>query len=125
MQSLRIQRVRKLLKREIGEIIRREIPIEQAGLISVNDVGVSNDLHSATVFVSIVGQPAQQKAGAKILRKEKKRLQSLVGRSITLKYTPHLRFVLDDSIAKGNHILDLIGEIEKTLPPTLETDEPG
>ncbi|MBI3416794.1 MAG: 30S ribosome-binding factor RbfA [Verrucomicrobia bacterium] len=125
MQSLRIQRVRELLKREIGEIIRREISLEKAGLITVNDVGVSNDLHSATVFVSIVGKPEQQKAGAKILRKEQKRLQSLVGRSVVLKYTPHLRFVVGDSIAQGNHILELIDEIEKTLPAPVQDDEPS
>lgn len=117
MLSLRKQRVRELLKREIGKLIRREIPLEQAGLITVNDVGVSNDLHSATVFVSIIGKPEQQKAGARILLQEQKRLQSLVGRSVTLKYTPHLRFVVDDSIAKGNQVLEIIDELEKALPP--------
>ena len=122
MQSHRLQRVRELLKREIGEVIRREIPIEAAGLISVNDVGVSSDLHSATVFVSIVGKPAQQKKGIAILRKEKKRLQALVGRAVVLKYTPHLRFVIDDSIAEGNRILQILDELEKTLPPDEETD---
>ena len=122
MQSHRLQRVRELLKREIGEVIRREIPIEAAGLISVNDVGVSSDLHSATVFVSIVGKPAQQKKGIAILRKEQKRIQALVGRAVVLKYTPHLRFVIDDSIAEGNRILQILDELEKTLPPDEETD---
>ena len=122
MQSHRLQRVRELLKREIGEVIRREIPIEAAGLISVNDVGVSSDLHSATVFVSIVGKPAQQKKGIAILRKEQKRIQALVGRAVVLKYTPHLRFVIDDSIAEGNRILQILAELEKTLPPADESD---
>ena len=47
MGSLRLQRVRELLKREIGEVLRRELPVERAGLVTVNDVGVSGDLHSA------------------------------------------------------------------------------
>lgn len=117
MQSHRLQRVRELLKREIGEVIRREIAISEAGLISVNDVGVSGDLHSATVFVSIVGTAEQQKKGIRILTKERKRLQSLVGRAVVLKYTPHLRFVIDDSIEEGNHVLKIIEEIERSLPP--------
>ena len=41
MPTLRILRVAELLKREIGEAIRREIPVAQAGLVSVNDVDVS------------------------------------------------------------------------------------
>jgi len=44
MQSLRHQRVRELLKRQIGEVIRREIPVGEAGLITVNDVEVVRSL---------------------------------------------------------------------------------
>jgi hypothetical protein len=40
MPSLRLQRVRELLKREVGEAIRREFEVSEAGLISVNDVDV-------------------------------------------------------------------------------------
>jgi len=43
MPSLRLQRVRELLKREIGEVIRREFPVSEAGLVTVNDVDVSGD----------------------------------------------------------------------------------
>ena len=55
MPSLRLQRVRELLKREIGEVIRREFEVSEAGLITVNDVDVAGDLHSAVVFISILG----------------------------------------------------------------------
>jgi len=118
MQSLRHQRVRELLKREIGEVIRREIPVGESGLISVNDVGVAGDLKSATVFVGIVGTEEQQRKGFEILRRERLRIQGLVGRAVVLKYTPRLRFVLDDSIKRGNRVLQIIDEIERTLPPS-------
>jgi ribosome-binding factor A len=108
--------VRELLKREIGEVIRREIPVSEAGLISVNDVGVAGDLKSATVFVGIIGTAKQQRKGFEILRRERFRIQSLVGRAVVLKYTPRLRFVLDDSIERGNRVLQIINEIERTLP---------
>ena len=122
MQSLRLQRVRELLKREIGEAIRREIPIGEAGLICVNDVGVSSDLHSATVFVSIIGKPEQRRKGMALLRRQQKRLQAIVGHAVVLKYTPHLRFVIDDSIAEGNRVLQIMEEVEKSLPPTPSTE---
>ena len=60
MQSLRHQRVRELLKRQVGELVRREIPTRESGLITVNDVGIADDLQSATVFVGIIGNPEQQ-----------------------------------------------------------------
>ena len=118
MQSLRHQRVRELLKREIGQVIRREIPVGQAGLITVNDVGVAGDLQSATVFIGIIGTADQQRKALDILRKERLRIQGMVGRAVVLKYTPKLRFELDVSVERGNRVLEIIEEIERTQPPS-------
>jgi ribosome-binding factor A len=129
MASLRLQRVRELLKREIGEAVRREFHVSDAGLITVNDVDVAGDLKSAVVLVSILGNADQQKRGFQLLTEHRARIQSLVARSIILKYTPALKFVFDDSIVRGNKVLQIIEELEKTAPldsgPTEEptTDE--
>jgi len=117
MQSLRHQRVRELLKREIGEVIRREIPAGATGFITVNDVGVSGDLKSAKVFVGIIGSPEQRQKGLAELNLQRLRIQDLTGRALVLKHTPRLRFALDDSIERGNRVLKLLDEIEKSLPP--------
>src|ERR1041385_711462 len=116
MPSLRLQRVRELLKREIGEVIRREFEVSDVGLITVNDVDVSGDLHSAIVFISILGKPDQQKRGLSRLAAHRKRMQGLVGRAVVLKYTPTLKFVMDDSVVRGNRVLEIIEELEKSGP---------
>ena len=116
MATLRIQRVRELLKREIGEAIRREFEVSEAGLITVNDVDVAGDLHSAVVYVSILGSPDQQKRGFSLLVRHRKRIQGLMARSVVLKYTPTLRFLMDDSIVRGNRVLGIIDELEKVTP---------
>jgi ribosome-binding factor A len=112
MPSVRIQRVRELLKREIGEVLRREFPVNDVGLITVNDVDVAGDLQSATVFISILGNGEQQKRAFKELESHRKRIQGLVGRAVVLKYTPTLKFVLDESVARGNRVLQIIEELE-------------
>jgi ribosome-binding factor A len=124
--SLRLERVRELLKRELGEIIRRELPIHEAGLITVNEVGVAPDLKSATVFVGVIGTPEQRKKAANLLDKESKRIQGLIGRAVVLKYTPHLKFVIDEAIVRGNRVLEILEEIEKSsaLPATAEPTKP-
>jgi len=114
MPSLRLQRVRELLKRQIGEVIRREFPVDEAGLVSVNDVDVAGDLHSAIVFISILGNAEQQKRGLSLLTRHRKRIQGLVARSVVLKYTPTLKFMVDDSVARGNRVLQIIEELEQT-----------
>jgi ribosome-binding factor A len=116
MPSLRHQRVCELLKRAIGEAIRREFEVAEAGLISVNDVVAGGDLKSASIFLSILGSPDQQKRGMLLLEQHRLRLQGLIGRAVVLKYTPTLRFVLDDSVVRGNRVLRIIEELDKTSP---------
>ena len=119
MPSLRLQRVRELLKREIGEAIRREFDVSEAGLITVNDVEVAGDLHSAVVFISILGNDTQKKHGLQELEKNRIRIQAIVGKSVILKYTPTLKFVIDDSVTRGNRVLQILDELEKTSPPAV------
>jgi ribosome-binding factor A len=114
--SLRLQRVRELLKRQIGEAIRREIPVGSCGLICVNDVDVSSDLHVATVFIGVMGNADQQKQALQILEQKRKRIQQLVARAIILKYTPQIRFIVDDSIEKGDRVLRILEELDKNNP---------
>ena len=113
MASHRNERVRELLKRAIGEAIRSEIPVGRAGLITVNDVDVGGDLRSARVFISVLGNADQQKAGLTLLQENRLRIQDLVAHSVILKYTPRLRFVVDDSVERGNRVLKLIEELER------------
>ena len=115
MPNLRHMRVRELIKRELNEIFRREFPVE-LGLISVSEVGVSNDLHSATVFVSSMGdQPARRKA-FRAVRKAAGKIQSQLGQAVELRYTPRLKFTLDEARNRGDRVLHILDEIEKENP---------
>jgi ribosome-binding factor A len=118
MQSLRLQRVRELLKREIGEAIRREFQVSDAGLITVNDLDVAGDLKSAIVFVSILGNPDQRKRGMQLLTEHRVRIQGIVAKAVVLKFTPTLKFVFDDSIERGNKVLQIMEELEKQSAET-------
>lgn len=117
MSSHRLLRVNELLKREIGEIIRRELPVEEVGLVSVNEVQISGDLKLAKVFVSLLGGQEQQRAAERQLQQKRLRIQSLLAHSIVLRYTPQLSFHVDDSIARGDRILRLLDDLEKSTPP--------
>jgi ribosome-binding factor A len=120
MPYLRLQRVREVLKRAIGEVVRRELSVSESGLVSVNDVDVTGDLRSATVFVSIFGSADQQRRGFSLLSQHRARIQGLVARAVVLKFTPTLRFVMDDSVVRGNRVLEIIKELEKS--GSLETE---
>ena len=109
-----------MLKRAIGEAIRQELPVSEAGLVTVTDVDVAGDLKSATVFISILRNAAQQKRGFGLLAQHRLRIQDLMSRSVVLKFTPRLRFLLDDSVVRGNRVLEIIEELEKPEKSTAE-----
>ena len=67
--------------------------------------------------MGVIGSPEQRQKAASLLGKESKRLQSLVARSIILKYTPHLKFVIDESIERGNRVLEILEQLEKSSSP--------
>src|ERR1035441_5712520 len=104
MSNLRHDRVRELLGRAIGEAIRREFHVNDVGLITVNDIDVGGDLKSAVVFITILGNADQQKRGLHVLEENRIRIQGLVAKSVVLKYTPTLKFIVDDSIVRGNRL---------------------
>ena len=116
MSNLRHERVRELVKRELGEAIRREFNVEDAGLITVNDVDMGGDLRTAVVFISILGNAGQKSRGLELLNNHRIRLQGVLGKSVVLKYTPTLKFIADDSLVRGNRVLQILDELEKTSP---------
>src|ERR1039457_7069974 len=116
MPALRQERVRELLKRAIDEAVRREFNVSDVGLITVNDIDVGGDLKSAVVFISVLGNAEQQKRALHVLEENRIRIQGLVARSVVLKYTPTLKFVVDDSIVRGNRVLQILEELDKTTP---------
>ena len=76
------------------------------------------------MFISILGNADQQKRGLALLTEHRSRLQGLVAKSVILRYTPTLRFVVDDSIVRGNRVMQIIEELDKTAPVAEPIPEP-
>ena len=107
----RQQRVNELLKRELSAIVAREISFDDV-LVTINQVDVTPDLKNAHVFVSVL----KTEQGPKVIEKlqeHRAELQLALGRHLTMKYTPHLVFHLDESIARGSRIIEIMREIEE------------
>jgi ribosome-binding factor A len=106
----RLLRVNELVKRELSGIIAREINFEGV-LVSINHVDVTADLKNAHVFVSVLGSETRADVIGK-LESHRPALQAELGRHLTMKYTPHLLFHLDDSIERGSRVIKILQEIE-------------
>ena len=117
----RLERVNALLRREIGEAFFKVFAGDVIDLaaITVTHVQTARNLRNATVSISVFGHDAEKGAYLRRIANKAKELQDLINRDLTLKYTPRLRFVLDGSVEKGDHILDVLSKLD--LPA--EADE--
>src|SRR5207253_10994710 len=106
----RMLRVNEVIKRELSGIVAREITFE-GSLVSINHVNVSSDLKSAHVFVSVLGSESGQSVMNK-LEEHRPALQSEIAGRVTMKFTPHLVFHLDESIALGSRVVEILQQID-------------
>lgn len=110
--TLRNERVRKELMRDISEILRKEIR-GLAGVVSILDVEVSHDNSFAKVVYSVLGSPEQIEKTKEIIEKSTPKIRYEVGKQIRLRLTPELKFVYTDSLEKGSKVSELIDKISR------------
>ncbi len=111
----RMVRVNELLKREIADLLFRELhegSFDPAGVM-ITRVDTTPDLHHATVYVSVVGTPEQKMHVIRLMLKHRKNFQKRIGQDVRMKYTPQLSFKLDDSIQQGDRTLAILAELER------------
>lgn len=105
--SGRHARVGEQIRRELSDILRRELRDPRVVNVSLTDVEVSADYAHAVVFFSCL-DPEQVPAAGAGLERAAGFLRSQLARRVKLHATPDLRFVYDDSIERGDRLSRLI-----------------
>ena len=114
--SQRSIRVNELVKREISAFLHsryREITTR----ITITAADISPDLRNGRIYFSVLGDANDSAEAERFLIKKRKEIRRHLGSTVILKYTPQINFIRDDSIARGNRVLDLLGQIEDDLIP--------
>ncbi len=112
--TLRNERVRKALMREISDILLKEIKDPNiAGIVSITDVEVSHDNSYAKVFYSVMADENGRNRTEKAISALTPKIRYEIGKRIRLRHTPELRFVFDESLERGLRITKLIDKISK------------
>ena len=115
MPSNRIGRINEEIQRELAALVPHVKDPRVTGMISVTAVETTPDLRYAKVYVSMLDKSSAKevvrglKSAAGYLRRE-------LGRALSLRYTPELVFVEDDSIDKGAHILEMLRDPNVVKP---------
>ena len=107
-------RVAHEFQRELGELLARGLKDPRiTGFITVTGAKMSPDLKEIAVYVSIHGDDAERERTLDGLHAASKYLQREIASRIHLRYTPHLRFEYDPSVAEGDKIERLLREVKE------------
>ena len=121
MTSRRQIQVADEIRRQIGELLLKQIKDPRVGFVSVTDVHVSPDLRHAHVNVSVYGSEEERKATMAALQHGTGFFRHEIGNNLQLRYTPELTFHLDDSLERGDRILRLLDQVraeQNDTPPS-------
>ncbi|MCL2498000.1 MAG: 30S ribosome-binding factor RbfA [Symbiobacteriaceae bacterium] len=110
----RAMRIAEAIKEEVGNLLLYELKDPRIAFVSVTEVEVSGDLRLATIYFSVLGSEEEKKATLKGLSSSKGVLRRAIGQRLQLRHTPEIEIALDDSIARGAKILEILA---KELPP--------
>ena len=80
-------------------------------MVTVADVEVSGDLQVVKVFVSILGDERGKKNAINGLKKMEGYVRRNIGKRVSLRLTPDIRFVYDDSFERGQRVSSLLDEL--------------
>ena len=114
--SIKNTRVSGEVQRELSRIISREIKDPRiAPMTSVVAVEVAPDLKSCKAYISVLGDEQAQQDTLAGLKSAVGYIRRELARTINLRNTPEIRFVLDQSIEYGVNMSKLIDDVTSSL----------
>ncbi len=112
------------ITRELSDLIRTRMKDPRIGFASITGVELSHDLRYAKVYVSVMGSPEEQRETMRGLDSANGFLRRELAQRLTIRYVPEISFRLDESIARGARVLDLLKQVEQeaAVPVSAESE---
>jgi len=108
MASGRMRRVDEAVRAVLSDAISKDLKDPRVGFVTVTAVKTSPDLRHARVYVSVLGDEPARIDSIEGLRSAHGYLQGRIASELTLKRTPTLTFVYDDTTDRAMHINELL-----------------
>ncbi len=103
---------------DAASILQSELKDPRLPLVTCTRVSVTNDLKSAKLYVSILGDETQRVRAMKVLEGATGYVRRLLAQRLGLRAAPEIRFVFDPSIEYGIRLEELLqSERERSPAP--------
>ena len=110
--SVKNTRINGEVLKELSNIIRSEIKDPRINpMTSVVSVEVAPDLKTCKAYISVLGDEQSQKDTITGLKSAEGYIRRELARTVNLRNTPEIKFILDQSIGYGINMSKLIDEV--------------
>jgi len=109
--SERILRVNQLIKRELSQILVREVDFPNDILVTVTRVETTSDLKEAKVYVSVMPENRSSQA-LRALKMQIYEIQQRLNRRVEMKPIPKIKFVEEIKTKEAGRIEELLEKIK-------------
>ena len=108
----RVSRVNQLIKKEISQLILREMDFPKGVLVTVTRVETSDNLIQVKVYLSVIPE-SRSMIILKTLQKAIYRLQQMLNKRLTMRPTPKIIFVEEKATREAGRVEELLEKIKK------------
>ena len=104
----RVDRINRQILDILSDILIKNIDLSYLGFITFTSVDVAPDLRTVKVFYSVLsGKLPDSKVDVEINKKQKA-FKKFMSPQLSLRYTPDIRFILDETLAYSEKIDNLL-----------------
>ena len=119
--SRRTDRINEQLREEISTLLARQIKDPRLNrVVSITRVEASNDLRSARVFISVMGNEKTRQAALEGIQSAASFLRRELRDRINMRHTPFMSYHLDESLDGAAQVLRLMDKV-RTDEPLVKT----
>ncbi len=109
----RPDQVAETVRQVIAELLLTELRDPRIGFVTVTGVQVTNDLAVATVRVSVMGEETDRATALEGLQSAAGFLRGRIGKVLTTRIVPEIRFELDRGLEHAARINRILGELRE------------
>lgn len=113
MSSRRVLKAAEAIREVVSTAILLELRDPRVQNVTVTRVEVSGDMRNAKVYISVMGDEAQEKLTLHGLRNSAGYLQQRVGDRIDTRYIPRLAFVIDKGVKNSLKVAAILDEVRR------------
>ncbi len=107
----RSEKVAEAIHEMVSALLVKGLKDPRIGFVTITGVKVTDDLHLATVYFTVIGSDAEKKATEQGLNSARGFIRKEMGKTLRMRYVPDILFRYDASVEYGARIETILKEI--------------